>query len=272
MITAEIVAKSRPRLATAGGIVTFKLVYPSFIHQQLLTHGVFVRNTSSSRAIPAAKFARLVRENPAMPVFFGAAQSGMRAEKEVANPDLARQWWLEACDAALEKHAEGMRLGLHKEVLNRILQPFQHSVVLVSTTDLGNWRRQRLPEHAQEEIRTLARAMDTAFYAAPYADTPWHLPLVGQYPGDYERRTDPFMAQALVSASRCARISFLLENKSYEADLEDGKVRKSDGHWSPFGHQAYYSAGASSRQFRNWVQHRALVDGGIGELHILEGM
>ena len=71
-------------------IVTFQLHYPRFIHSELMTHRVFSRNASSSRAIPIGKMMKQVIENPAMPVEWGANQKGMQAGGEVAQGPIAQ--------------------------------------------------------------------------------------------------------------------------------------------------------------------------------------
>ena len=64
-------------------ITTFQLKYPRFIHSEVMTHRVFSRNASSSRAIPVKKMIEQVRNNPAMPIHWGANQSGMQAKNEL---------------------------------------------------------------------------------------------------------------------------------------------------------------------------------------------
>ena len=77
MIEAKIVKDS---ISDAGKrITTFQLKYPRFIHSELMTHRVFSRNASSSRAIPVAKVLSQVWNDPAMPVHWGKNQAGMQA-------------------------------------------------------------------------------------------------------------------------------------------------------------------------------------------------
>jgi len=64
-------------------LTTFQLRYPRFIHSELMTHRVFSRNASSSRAIPTAKLLEMVKIDPAMPVYWGKNQSGMQANEEL---------------------------------------------------------------------------------------------------------------------------------------------------------------------------------------------
>ena len=65
MIKSEIVADS---LAPSGvRLTTFVLTYPRFIHAEFMTHRMFSRNASSSRAIPVRKSIEMVLNNPAIP-------------------------------------------------------------------------------------------------------------------------------------------------------------------------------------------------------------
>ena len=54
-------------------LTTMQLRYPKFIHGEFMTHRVFSRNASSSRAIPTAKLIEEVRSDVlrAVPVFWG---------------------------------------------------------------------------------------------------------------------------------------------------------------------------------------------------------
>ena len=66
-ITAEVVCDS---ISPEGiRLTTFQLRYPKFIHGEVMTHRVFSRNASSSRAIPVARMIEDIRRDPAMPVF-----------------------------------------------------------------------------------------------------------------------------------------------------------------------------------------------------------
>ena len=113
-------------------IVTFELTYPRFIHGEVMTHRVFSRNAMSSRAIPVAKMIEQVRTNPAMPVHWGANQSGMQAHAEVEDKARAVMLWAEAAKSACEYAEKLVFLGLHKQIANRILEPFQWMRTIVS--------------------------------------------------------------------------------------------------------------------------------------------
>lgn len=140
---------------------TFELTYPRYIHSEFMTHRVFSRNASSSRAIPVKRMIEQVRNNPVIPPKVFMNQKGMVGETE-ADVVTATEFyalWKEAADNAC-KTAEMMeRLGIHKQHVNRILEPFQFIKVIVTATEWYNFFMLRLAPDAQPEIRQLARAI-----------------------------------------------------------------------------------------------------------------
>src|SRR5690606_11335376 len=117
-------------------LTTFLLTYPRFIHGELLTHRIFTRNAMSSRAMPVRKMIDEVAECPVIPIHWGAAQRGMQAFSEVGfvNQIASRTEWLKARDYAVQQAEKLASLGLHKQIVNRILEPFQWIRTVCSTT------------------------------------------------------------------------------------------------------------------------------------------
>lgn len=140
---------------------TFELTYPRYIHSEFMTHRVFSRSASSSRAIPVKRMIEQVRNNPVIPLKVFMNQKGMVGETE-ADVVTATEFyalWGEASENAC-KTAEMMeRLGIHKQHVNRILEPFQFIKVIVTATDWYNFFMLRLAPDAQPEIRQLARVI-----------------------------------------------------------------------------------------------------------------
>lgn len=140
---------------------TFELTYPRYIHSEFMTHRVFSRNASSSRAIPVRRVIEQVRENPVMPPKVFMNQKGMVGETEAdeVTTTAFHVLWKEATDNAC-KTAEMMeRMGIHKQHVNRILEPFQFIKVIVTATEWYNFFALRLAPDAQPEIRQLARVI-----------------------------------------------------------------------------------------------------------------
>ena len=83
------------RSPSGARLTTLEVRYPRFIHSEMMTHRVFSRNAASSRAIPIKKMIAAVREEPALPVYWGRNQTGMSAREAIA-PDVeerARAEW-----------------------------------------------------------------------------------------------------------------------------------------------------------------------------------
>lgn len=271
-------------------ITTWELTYPRFVHAELMTHRLFSRNSASSRAIPTKKLMRQIRKDPAMPVWWGKNQSGMQAREELTGWRLAlvRRLWLSArWGALLVAWLLGL-LGFHKQIANRILEPWMFITVIVTATEFDNWFKLRCHPDAQPEIGWVAKEMQNQYVAnVPRELQPgeWHLPLVDldeeilHFPPYQNKETiEKVFDTCKVSAGRCARVSYLTHDgrrdMSEDVSLAD-KLMKS-GHWSPFEHVAQAlpevgeldhccggpipSALLWSGNLRGWTQYRATVD------------
>ena len=151
-------------------LTTMEVRYPRFIHSELMTHRVFSRNAASSRAIPIRKMIDAVREEPALPLWWGRNQPGMQADAEIDAPTraLAEAEWRRALQDALA-HAERLasaEINLHKQLVNRILEPFAWITVILTATEWANFFTQRTHDDAQPELRHIARACRAGSAAA----------------------------------------------------------------------------------------------------------
>ena len=158
-ISARVVADS---ISPSGKrITTFVLTYPRFIHAEFMTHRVFSRNAASSRAIPARKIRASVRREPALPVYWGANQAGMQAEAELKGLKLffVKLLWLKAMYLMLLFNWLFEKLGLHKQIANRALEPWFNITVVCTSTEWSNFYHLRNHPKAQPEIKALAEAM-----------------------------------------------------------------------------------------------------------------
>jgi thymidylate synthase ThyX len=225
-------------------LTTFQLKYPRFIHSEFMTHRVFSRNASSSRAIPVEKMIEQVRNDPAMPVHWGKNQSGMQAHEELTGIELARTK-LDWVNAYLQAAAIAERMatyGAHKQVVNRILEPFQWISVVCTATDYQNFFDLRCHEDAQPEIKVLADMMKKVYDENKPEEltlTEYHLPYVSSMERSQYSKPDCVK----FSVARCARVSYLThdgQNPSPEKDitLYDRLVGSRPLHASPAEHQA----------------------------------
>ena len=260
MISASIIAHSRSEEGI--DLYTWMLRYPKFIHGEFMTHRKFSRNASSSRAIPTKKLLEEVRSDElrAAPVFWGKNQAGMQAAAELSREyvqddlcvpyDQAKKDWAAAAHAAADHAQKLADLGAHKQIVNRILEPFLHINVVASATDINNFFGLRLDAAAQPEIRVLAEKMwEAKETSVPRILKPgdWHVPFVDPDEAVDLFRIDPGEWPAIpikVSVARCARVthlSFVTGKKStVEEDLQlyDKLLGSQPIHASPAEHQA----------------------------------
>lgn len=273
-ITAKVIEDS---IAPNGKrITTFQLMYPRFIHAEFLTHRMFSRNASSSRAIPVMKMIERALADPAFFVHIGKNQPGMQANEQVdaaTAVTFEREWNELAQIVASYVGRWSNEYGIHKQVANRALEPWQHISVIVTTTETDNWRSLRKHPDAQPEIHELAIAWDAAMDASTpvlrkrerMTAAAWHLPYVTAEERLEHADNPTYLAK--LSAARCARVSYLTHdgrapNEAEDLALYERLVGGVPLHASPIEHQAYPLPLASQRSnnFFGWRQNRELVE------------
>jgi hypothetical protein len=277
-ISAKIIADS---VAVHGGrITTLQLRFHRFELAAFNTHRAFSRNASSSRAVPIAKLIEQVRTDPARPVFWGANQAGMSADRELdplAQAEAVNNWHKAAEQAA--HYAECLaRAGAHKQISNRVLEPFLYVDVVVTATDFTNFFALRDHADAQPEMRELARAMKQAIDNSTPLELDngeWHIPYVTQQDFDdtidlIDGDLDDYSYVLKISTARCARVSYLKHDNSSPSIDDDLKlferlVGSDPEHASPCEHQATPMGGRDDRcrNFVGWWQYRATVEGQV---------
>ena len=276
-IAAKVVAHSR--VTGAPDLITLQLRYPRFIHAEFMTHRVFSRNASSSRAIPIERMIQDVIDDPAMPVAWGSNKPGMQAGAELTGSmlELAQRSWQTACRFAIHEAKNLAAVGAHKQIVNRLLEPFAHISVVVTATEWQNFFALRCHPDADPTMRALAEAMRDAIKASEPNDWiigDWHLPYVdaetlGALYARHKSDSDGTMRMlAMISAARCARVSYLNHdgsNPDLDKDLALARRLLESKHMSPFEHQAQVMGhGVLERAFQGnfvrWKQHRKMIE------------
>lgn len=264
MIQAKIIEDS----VNPSGVrlTTFVLTYPRFIHSEFMTHRMFSRNASSSRAIPVKKSIQMVVSEPVIPLAFTKNKPGMQGGEALSGEahEKAVEIWLKARDAMVDFANQLADLEVHKQYANRLLEPFAHITVVCSATDYDNFYALRCHEMAQPEIHALADLM----YEASLASVPvqrlggeMHLPFVS----DEERQSLSNELVIKMSVARCARVSYLNHDgkkPTLEEDLAlyNRLVGSAPIHASPAEHQAIArNYDGHSGNFRGWTQYRKLL-------------
>ena len=242
-------------------ITTLEIEYPRIVHSEFLKHRMLSSNSASSRAIP---FNKMCEQLTGEPVVYGSNKSGMQdggshstpvQHIEVAHNGRAtvgyvspEQAWLKAKEAAVYSAKQYSDAGYHKQVFNRLTEPFQTIKCVVTATEWTNFFWLRDDDAADPTIRALAKTMRKAIddsVPMKLSDSQWHLPYVytdvyGKYylskGGDGLELEDA----KKVSVARCAAVSY--RNVDYTLDKCKevwGRLIGSDRkHASAFEHQA----------------------------------
>lgn len=292
-IAATIIAHSKSAV-DGKEIITYELEYHRYIHAESKTHRrvsmgdeeiilqenvavmddeMLSRNAASSRAIPVSKMIDLVRTSPATPIHWGKNQAGMQASEE-CNNDVSMDWdyyndepvhgtpedaWAEASSHAMYKAECFNEAGYHKQITNRLLEPFQMIKVVVTATEFDNFFWLRFHKAAQPEIQELARCMLVAkkrSVAEVLQVGEWHTPYVDHWRDDsgglmygvkVDKESEYYPIQWLnwvgalkVSSSCSAQISYRKTDDSLEKADKVWQMLTTDEriHSSPTEHQA----------------------------------
>lgn len=237
-------------------LITYELVYQRMVHSELLTHGMLVRNAASSRAIP---FNKMAEQLTARPVRFGQANPGMQDKGEDYKASIDGEYnqrherfdqitpeeaWHRAKEDALDWSERFYKAGYHKQVYNRLTEPFQMMKTVLSGTELENFFWLRNHGAADPTLEELARCMHEArVQSVPRAlkSGQWHLPYVAYLGGveegwEYyedlpETHEEGYLLKGFtkklsleeaikVSCARTAAVSFRNEDYGLEKCLE----------------------------------------------------
>lgn len=261
-ISAKIVLDS---ISPAGvRITTWELDYWRMIHSELMTHKMISKCSASSRAIPSKKMIERIRADPARSISWGKNQKGMQANEDVS-PEIAakaEEIWLRAMEAAIGFSEELAELGIHKQITNRLVEPWMHIKVVATATDWDNFYALRAHSAAEPNFQALAyKMLEIHNKSIPtlLQIGQWHLPYFG-YATEGE---DGFKEAQMTSVARCARTSYAnTDGKISTIDEDrvmfDRLVGSRPVHASPAEHQGtpFENPNERSGNFRGWFQLR----------------
>lgn len=308
-------------------IVTVEARYWRGIHSELMTHRDRARNAASSRAIPFIRYGKCtgcdgtkidngaechycngtgvggpvpnctysyIENDPFLPEFIGTEQKGMQSGSELMEPnrsqaliriDKMRQYCLMQCQ-------ELFKLGVHKSIINRYLEPWSYITVVMTATEWKNFFRLRIHPKAEKHFNKIAGKIKAAIdnsVPKPLLAGQWHMPylldeervlllnpevsIVAKTLGLPEADVWGMSIQHMlkrISAARCARLSYLthdgkrdctadlrifndLINPKIEEDRDDDVI-----HSSPLEHvcQASCRTDLRSGPMVGWFQFR----------------
>lgn len=205
-----------------------------------------------------------VRRDPYIPDEWPANCRGM-SPREALTPEMQAfmdATWREAHQMSLH-FAERMRqAGCHKEIVNRLLEPFMWHTVVITATEWDNFLNLRCDAATSRPLRLTAIAIREALAASTPTPIPvggWHLPFIRP-----EDRAECAPEDLIpISTARCARVSYLTHDgrRDLSADLDLYARLLNGGHMSPFEHpaQALADPCQPSGNFRGWHQHRKSI-------------
>jgi len=266
MYKAEIVADS---INTAGNrLTTFYLQYPRIIHAEMLRHRTMSRSVSSSRAIPVKRMIQQVREMAYVPAEWRMNESGMQGWTVADGKTLraAQVIWADAAFVMTDCAESLAALGIHKQHVNRLLEPFVWVEEVVSATEWHNFFSLRTDGNADPAIQVIATMMRYSYeVATPYeiVTGSWHTPYIRD-----DEQSLPIVTKQKVSAARCARVSYSLRNgkiSDAQSDVALFDKLSSSRHWSPLEHVAMAtSEPVRIGNFVGWKQLRKFYDNEAG--------
>lgn len=237
---------------TGKEICSYELEYPRISHSELLTHRVFSRNSSSTRAIPLSKVIDNIKQNPAK-FIWTQNQIGMQGTPVCRSHAIAADTFKDALFGAVAYVLQDHQLPFepHKQHIGRFLEAFQNIKVVLTTTEHANWDWLRIDSAAQPEIEDLASSMKQARDALEPTvlyHNEWHLPYVitkftkqgwKYYHPETEEELSTKQAITL-SRAACAQVSYRNLDLSDEAvsRITERLFGSEKIHSSPAEHQA----------------------------------
>lgn len=297
MFKAEIIADSKNTFGNR--ITTFIVTFPRIILAEFNTHRMLSRNSASSRAIPFEKMLKSVEDNPFIPIKWMKDHRGMQGNDfftdsdllhfKCDNPDtcpppipyplLLESDWLEAKDHAIKYAVKLNQLGLTKQFINRLLEPFMWHTVIVTATEWENFFALRAHDAAEIHMQRIAYMMlDEYNKSEPQLLQPgeWHIPFENEIENelikistkeDVDDRTHERI-KIKTSTSMCARTSYTIvgdEKKeiNFEKDTQLHDKLLSMRHMSPFEHCAMSAEGLYpklSGNFQGFIQYRKQIE------------
>lgn len=267
-ITAKTILRSRNAASPENVLSTLLLRYPRCIHAEFMTHRMLSKNSASSRAIPVAKLIQSIKDDPFVPLHWGKNQKGMQAFEEcsemISLPHEERAYgsfnttrekgWLWLMNRAIETAEAYDAAGYHKQIVNRLIEPWMHITVLASGMDLRAWSNfLALRDHpdAEPHIAMLAREVRKCLEREDDIQTlqpgEWHTPFANSYDAQLDDLSDDKnrLTEALIklSVARCASTSYKTVD-GFDMTLEraialhDKLVSSTPLHASPAEHVA----------------------------------
>ena len=259
-ILADSLSKSGHRLTT------FELTFWRPILPEITRHRALSFSVRSSRATPVKKLIEEIQESPWGPSEWGKNQPGMVAEDVFSNEEFIKNFeyvWYQTANFCCQMAKTLSEVGVHKQVVNRMLEPYTCTHAVVSGTEWDNFFKLRTAPDSQPEMQDLANKMLKLYdehEPVLLDDSDWHLPYITKKDLSGFKLANLKPAEwCKISAARCARVSYKLYDGTTDPkkDLELYDKLKASGHWSPSEHVAIPAVDDyMESNFKGWNQLR----------------
>ncbi len=269
-------------------ITTAEFTMPKPLQAEFNTHRMFSRSSASSRAIPLKKMVERIQADPWVPQKLSKNQKGMQAAEPLTPTEYeaAKVMWLYGRDQMIDlalKMGDPEGLNVHKQWVNRLIEPWMWTTIIVTATEFENFRGLRVSPEAQPDFEIAARMLMEAIDASqPTHLKPgeWHLPYIAG-DGGFEQHTDQsgrwsckqengnwidYSTEDVIkiSSARCARVSYLTQDgkRDPSEDLALYQRILAGPHLVPMEHPAQALANPIPiGNFVGWLQHRKWIPG-----------
>lgn len=219
---------------TKKRLTTFELTFWRPILPEITRHRCFSFSVRSSRATPVDTLIAEISNSPWGPCEWGENQKGMVAEKVITQEEALtalKYIWYHAAKGNCSMAKALADAGVHKQIANRLLEPFSCTHMVLSGTEWDNFYKLRCAKDAQPEMRALALKMKEVQEESEPEEldySAWHLP----YITEEDREKYSIRELCKISAARCARVSYKLYDGStdVEKDLELFNKLSTHGH------------------------------------------
>lgn len=254
-------------------LVTMEIVMPRIVLAEFNTHRTMSRSSASSRAIPVEKMIQRVEEDPYIPEHWDKNCAGMQGKEvlEGQQAEIAKEEWLRARTLAVIEAHRLLERQVHKQITNRLLEPFMWHTVICTATEYSNFFHLRNNKDAHPAIARTARCMQAIYeenqpQLVPWGD--WHCPYVPLDEHIDERDGHGLSLEAAikVSTARCARVSYLTHDgvRDVAKDIELHDKLLTSGHCSPLEHVAQANNHSFHEYPRSnfrapWLQYRKTI-------------
>ncbi|MFN3927490.1 MAG: FAD-dependent thymidylate synthase [Pseudanabaenaceae cyanobacterium] len=240
---------------TGDRLVTFEIAnFPKVLLQELNTHRMLSRNAASSRAIPVNKMIERVATHPYIPTF-RENQRGMvgKVLSDREQFEQAVAIYQQALADAIHYAEQLSGMSIHKESVNRLLEPFMTVPVIISGTEWQNFFKLRTAPAATPDFQTVALLLEELYHT--HQPTPLKAGEIHGIFSEFIPEELPVIDRLKVMSARAARISYKNHGSNVmdiNKDLELAENLIKDGHLSPLEHVGW----ALNKQQCLWLDTR----------------